>query len=86
MRKRPNHEPRWVVVLDDGEAVEILDMKDSCLPYEPNDRCGGCGECLIMQADHYGYKIDYVRPRESETLGDALGRLARECYENNSDR
>jgi hypothetical protein len=24
-----------------------------CTPYEPNDRCGGCDECLQMQHEYY---------------------------------
>jgi hypothetical protein len=50
-----------IEVLDEhGNVVTVIDPDDSCRPYEPNDRCGGCGECLLMQAIHYGYKLREV--------------------------
>lgn len=30
---------------------------DSCRPYYPGDRCGGCVDCQLMQAVHYGYAL-----------------------------
>lgn len=41
---------------DTGRLLETLGT-DSCNPNEPNDRCGGCSECLRMQAEHCGLRI-----------------------------
>lgn len=63
----PNHKPEWVAFLNEkGEVVQVVDAKDSCNSYEPNDRCGGCGECLLMQAIHYGYNYRAATKEEYE--------------------
>lgn len=47
---------RFYFFLDEetGEVFEVMDSRDSCNPYEPNAKCGGCGSCLIDQAFHTG--------------------------------
>lgn len=45
------------VVSQTGEVLFYVDLNDTCKPYEPNDRCGGCGKCLAEQAVYYGSKI-----------------------------
>lgn len=51
----PEAEDKMVTeVWIDGELMDVIDQDDSCKPYEPNDRCGGCGECLLMQIAHRG--------------------------------
>lgn len=41
---------------DTGKLLETLGT-DSCNPYEPNERCGGCSECLRMQAMSSGLHV-----------------------------
>lgn len=54
---------KWIEVLDDqGRIIQELDENDNCHPYEPNDRCGGCGECMLMQASYHGYTL---RPKNT---------------------
>ena len=36
-----------------------------------NERCGGCTDCLLMQARYYGYKIREVEA-DNEHSGDRL--------------
>jgi len=48
-------------VLDPGTGTELDFLgTDDCSPYEPNERCGGCSRCLIMQAEHAGCNIEKV--------------------------
>lgn len=61
--------PRWIAIIDESEdkhwagvktarLVTILaDDGDSCHAREYGDLCGGCTECQLKQARHYGYKI-----------------------------
>jgi hypothetical protein len=46
-----------IVVLCDpvtGEPVTSVDADDSCQPYYPSDKCGGCGRCQLEQGLHVG--------------------------------
>lgn len=62
-------EPSFVVITDDTNTViDIYDVNDSCNPYEPNDVCGGCGYCLLLQAKHYGYKTRLPTKEEMDEL------------------
>ena len=54
---------------------DILDSTDSCRPVGPNERCGGCGECLLMQARDSGWIID-------EPTDDVILRLAPAYFSN----
>ena len=46
------------VLDDDGNVlVTLCPEKSDCRPYEPNDACGGCDNCLLAQATHYEYTI-----------------------------
>jgi len=45
--------PSYFLILDGITPVDILDENDSCRPYYPNDVCGGCGMCLLMQFYHW---------------------------------
>lgn len=60
----PMASPIAVIDPDDGGCVEVLDLNESCRPYGPNDRCGGCDECMYMQACHGGGLafIDMTQP------------------------
>jgi hypothetical protein len=41
-----------------GEVCQTLCPEESdCHPYEPNDACGGCDNCLLAQAIHYKYEV-----------------------------
>ena len=52
---------------DTEEVVQELVPDAGCFGanYGPDsERCGGCTNCLIMQAQHYGYKIREVEVDE----------------------
>jgi len=53
-----------VVDPDTGTVVQILDTGDSCHAYETGDLCGGCGRCLLEQAEHAGWTIERIWPAE----------------------
>ena len=55
----------WVAVLDPetGDCVEMIDGNDCCEPYAGGDyqgHCGGCGNCMLMQAEHGKFKLKPV--------------------------
>lgn len=60
-----------------GKIHDAADTSESCRPYEPNDRCGGCAECLAMQTTHYGGVVELVRtehcPRPCSACGGVGG-------------
>lgn len=57
----------WLaMILHKGEIVEILDPADNCHPYYPTDRCGGCPECMIMQAEYYDPGCIWWVPKNPE--------------------
>ena len=48
------------VVDSDGKVVQTIDIDDNCNPYAGGDyhgHCGGCGNCMAMQADYAGYTL-----------------------------
>lgn len=49
-------EPSYVLILDGWRPVNVLGENDSCHPYYDNDRCGGCGECMLMQQAYWSSK------------------------------
>jgi hypothetical protein len=61
-------------------GFQAFDKNDphNCKPYEFGDLCGGCDNCLMMQAEHAGYDLAKVNFKGFETLGDAVGRIADE--------
>ena len=68
-RSRP-----WYIIRssDTGEIAGVDPADDSCRPYEPNDRCGGCGECLMMQAAHSGFDVEFLPAEHSEATKAAV--------------
>lgn len=73
-------DPCLYAVLDPetGECIQVLDGNVSCNPYVGMDyagHCGGCDNCMLMQAEHGGCKIKRLVLREFETVGDAVGRM-----------
>lgn len=55
---RDGVEPNCILCFNEGlELISIEDYDESlfCRPFESNDFCGGCPECLIKQYNHYGY-------------------------------
>jgi len=51
---------RYELLDDQGEVVDTIDANDTCAPYEPNEACGGCGHCLLLQAWHAGWNTRAV--------------------------
>ncbi len=48
------------VVDSDGKVVQTIDLDENCMPYRGGDyhgHCGGCGNCMGMQATYAGYKL-----------------------------
>lgn len=43
-----------VYIMDGDTLVDIVDSGDSCSPFD--GLCGGCGNCLLAQATHSGFK------------------------------
>jgi len=42
------------------KVVQTIDLDENCNPYSGSDyygHCGGCGNCLAMQASHWGYEF-----------------------------
>lgn len=76
--KSKKGEPSWYAVwhLETGECLEVIDAEDACIPYAGMDytgHCGGCGNCLLMQADYYeGVESERVILQGHETLGTRL--------------
>lgn len=70
---------KLVAIIWDGKICETLDPKDNCGGYAAyGGHCGGCGNCLLMQAVHYGYKLVDIDLQEGETESDAVTRALRE--------
>jgi hypothetical protein len=77
----------WVVIRDaeSGEAVEVMDDNDSCHPYaggDYNGHCGGCDMCMIMQMQHYGYKVENITPLHAAVVGAILRERERHARHN----
>ena len=48
----------YVLVMKGLRVLTVLDPEHKpCRPYEPNDVCGGCDQCQLAQAAHYGCTI-----------------------------
>ena len=46
---------KFVLVMQGIHVVDVLNENGSnCNPFDPGDLCGGCDQCLLMQASHYG--------------------------------
>jgi len=76
-------DPEWYVIWDPdtGECIEVLDANVSCNPYVGMDyagHCGGCDNCMLMQADYGGLKVERLVLQAYETVGDAVGRRQEE--------
>lgn len=50
-----------VIDPDTGEVIDTHDQNESCGGPLSNGYCGGCGMCLLMQAAHYGFKLEYSK-------------------------
>jgi len=48
----------WYIVRDDDGVQEVMEY-DSCGGYD--GRCGGCAECLAMQAEHAGWAVERTK-------------------------
>ena len=57
---------RFSVVIDrtTGAVVDLLDHEDDCRPHEPNDACGGCPSCLMLQADRDAFREEEASPED----------------------
>lgn len=46
-----------IEVPETGEVVHCFFSEEPVCGSYPGDLCGGCPKCLVMQADHYGYRV-----------------------------
>lgn len=54
--QKPSEEKYFVILRGWRVATVIANDGDDCRA-SPSERCGGCSECLLMQASHYGMTI-----------------------------
>lgn len=66
---------KFYAAIMDGKIMDVLDADDECLKWAGDylGHCGGCGNCMLMQCQHWGTETVPVILKSHQTLGDWVG-------------